>query len=379
MHNVLNKSLSLPLELRELHSSNMIVKPSIAFNDFAGTAKDVTARNVHGRNILSSRAQHSKIVTPAQAVSRNRLSRISRTFRQLSDSQINQWEVLAGHMKGISTFGQAAVLTAHNAFVRINTNRTMVGMPPLTDAPVYMNDVPEVLYDDLWISPDVIVFTGLVVPSDSYRLVVKMSPAQSPGTTSCWSKTVIVAPGIVPDWGDADVTKLFTDTIGVAPEAGMKYYLECWWLDAETGFTGESMWVSAICKSGSTAYNTEYIPRQQIKEGKVDSIYDYGYVEDMDFELVPGSVIISNNMKVHYTSNLAGVELHITNYPDDIKTGIRCFHAARSLADNRRIILIENYIRDEKRRGYVSVGSSTRGGAFGEDNYEVFSTAVAAN
>ncbi|MBR5014736.1 MAG: hypothetical protein IKY16_09085, partial [Bacteroidales bacterium] len=81
----------------------MIAKPSIAFNDFAGTAKDVTARNVHGRNILSSRAQHSKIVTPAQAVSRNRLSKISRTFRQLSDSQINQWEVLAGHMKGIST------------------------------------------------------------------------------------------------------------------------------------------------------------------------------------------------------------------------------------------------------------------------------------
>ena len=49
----------------------MIVKPSIAFNDFAGTAKDG-----------------------------NRLSKISRTFRQFSDSQINQWEVLAGYMKG---------------------------------------------------------------------------------------------------------------------------------------------------------------------------------------------------------------------------------------------------------------------------------------
>ena len=50
----------------------MIVKPSIAFSDFAGSAKDVTARNVKGRNILSSKAQHSKVVTPAQAVSRNR-------------------------------------------------------------------------------------------------------------------------------------------------------------------------------------------------------------------------------------------------------------------------------------------------------------------
>lgn len=355
----------------------MIAKPSIAFNDFAGTAKDVTARNVNGRNILSSRAQHSKIVTPAQAVTRNKLSKISRAYKQLSDSQMSAWEVLASHLKGISTFGQAASLTAHNAFVRINSNRAMVGLPPLEDAPVYKADVPEVIYADLWISPDVIAFTGLVVPSDSYRLVVKMSPAQSPGTSSGWSKTVIVAPGIVPDWGDADVTKLFTETIGVVPEAGMKYFLECWWLDTETGFTGESMWVSAICKESSTAYGQTYIPRQQIKAEKAESIYDYGYVEDMDLELIPGSVIMSNNMKVHYTSNLAGIELRLTNYPKDIQCNIRGFHAARSLAENRRIIMIENYIRDEKIRGYISISSSTRAGAFGEDDYEVFSTALA--
>ena len=93
----------------------------------------------------------------------------------------------------------------------------MVGMPLLTEAPVYKADVPEVLYEDLWISSDIIVFNGLEVPSDTYRLVVKMSPAQSPGTSSGWSKTVVVA-----------------------PQAGMKYYLECWWLDTETGFTGLS-------------------------------------------------------------------------------------------------------------------------------------------
>lgn len=355
----------------------MIAKPSIAFNDFSGTARDVTARSVNGRNVLSVRAQQSKVVTPAQAVSRNILSKISRAYKQLSDSQMTAWGTLASHLKGISTFGSPAELTPHNAFVRINSNRAMVGMPLLTEAPAYVADVPEVLYKDLWISPDAIVFTGLEVPSDTYRLVVKMSPAQSPGTSSGWSKTVIVAPGIVPDWGDADVTKLFTETIGVAPEAGKKYYLECWWLDTETGFTGESMWVSAICKTTSTAYNATYIPRQQIKEEKVDSIYDYGYVDDMDFELIPGSVIMSNNMKVHYTSNLAGIELHLTNYPKDIQCNIRGFHAARSLAENRRIIMIENYIRDEKIRGYISISSSTRAGAFGEDDYEVFSTALA--
>ena len=121
----------------------MIAKPSIAFNDFAGTAKDVTARNVGGRNVLSSRAQHSKKVTPAQAVSRNRLSKISRSYKKLTSLQISGWATLAEHMKGISTFGSPAELTPHNAFIRINSNREMVGMPLLEDAPVYTVDVPD--------------------------------------------------------------------------------------------------------------------------------------------------------------------------------------------------------------------------------------------
>ena len=319
----------MPLELRELHRSLMIVKPSIAFNDFAGTAKDVTARNVKGRNILSSRAQHSNIVTPAQAVSRNRLSKISRTFRQLSDSQINRWEVLAGHLKGISTFGQAASMTAHNAFVRINSNRAMVGMPPLEEAPVYMADVPEVLYDDLWISPDMIVFTGLEVPSDTYRLVVKMSPAQSPGTTSGWSKTVIVAPGIVDDWGEANITTLFTETIGVAPQAGMKYYLECWWLDTETGFTGESMWISAICKEGSTAYNEPFVARTRITQ---DDVTEDSTGEGLDFELSPGSAICSADAILHGDKGVASTTFVLKNKPKSFIEG-KAFVMVRSSAE----------------------------------------------
>ena len=272
--------------------------PSIAFNEFKGSAGDVTARVSKGRQVLSARSMHSSSKTPAQAVSRNRLAKISRSYKKLTDEQMKAWAVLAEKMKGISTFGQAAEPTPHNAFVRINSNRAMVGMPLLTEAPVYKADVPEVLYEDLWISPDMIVFTGLEVPSDTYRLVVKMSPAQSPGTISGWSKTVIVAPGIVDDWGDADITKLYTDTIGVAPQEGLKYYLECWWLDTETGFTGESMWVSAICKAGSTAYNQEYTPRARVTMNELAESEGF---ESLDFELSHGSTILS--VDASYSNN----------------------------------------------------------------------------
>ena len=160
--------------------------PSIAFNEFKGSAGDVTARVSKGRQVLSARSMHSSSKTPAQAVSRNRLAKISRSYKKLSDEQMKAWAVLAEKMKGISTFGSPAELTPHNAFVRINSNLQMVGEPLMTDAPAYMNDVPEVLYDDLWISPEMIIFTGLQQPSDSHVLVFKMSPALSPGVSSGW-------------------------------------------------------------------------------------------------------------------------------------------------------------------------------------------------
>ena len=348
----------------------MIAKPSIAFNDFSGTAKDVTARSVNGRNVLSVRAQQSKVVTPAQAVSRNKLSKISRAYKQLSDSQMSAWGALASHLKGISTFGSPAELTPHNAFVRINSNRAMVGMPLLTEAPVYKADVPEVIYSDLWIAPDMIIFTGLEVPSESYRLVVKMSPAQSPGTSNGWSKTVVVAPGVNPDWGDADITKLYSDTIGFAPEAGQKYYLECWWLDVNTGFTGESMWVSAICKAGSTAYNQTYTPRARFTQ---DDVTEDSPGEGLDFELSPGSAICSADAILYGDQGVACTTFTLKKAPKSFIEG-KAMVLVRGSAENDyspQTFLIEAM----KWIGNYEISFKARGGHYVKPS-EVHSTGV---
>ena len=308
----------MPLELRELHGSSMIVKPSIAFNDFAGTAKDVTARSVHGRNILSSRAQHSKIVTPAQAVSRNRLSKISRTFRQLSDSQINQWEVLAGHMKGISTFGQAAELTAHNAFIRINTNLQMVGEPMLADAPLYTVDVPEVEYEGFWISPDKIVFVNIQQPSDDHVLVFKMTKALSPGVSSGWGQTVIITPGLEPEYGDAELTELYTDIKGYTLEAGQRYFCEFYWLDKKTGFTGESMAISAVCKDTSVGHNAPYVPRAIVE---IDELYlesTRNLISDTAIGFSKGSTMVNAKFHYEFRNTRVNAYYNLDNVPDSV-------------------------------------------------------------
>ena len=349
--------------------------PSIAFNEFKGSAGDVTARVSKGRQVLSARSMHSSSKTPAQAVSRNRLAKISGSYKKLTDEQMKAWAVLAEKMKGISTFGQAAELTPHNAFVRINSNLQMVGMPLLNDAPAYINDVPEVLYEDLWISPDMIIFTGLEQPSESHVLVFKMSPALSPGISSGWGQTVIITPGMAPDWGDADLTALYTEVMGVAPEAGKKYFCEFYWMDKNTGFTGESMVISAVCKAGSTAYNREYTPRVMITQKQVVPTDETASVEDFKFELSPGSVLAAASGKFNDMIPCSYLYLKVENPPEDIRYGHHCF-LARTFPGTRYDSRYQVQYRDlypDFGGPYSKLSVSCRAGGVG-DGFEIFGT-----
>ena len=306
----------------------MIAKPSIAFNDFAGTAKEVTARSVKGRNVLSVRAKQSKVVTPAQASSRNQLSKISRAYKQLSDSQMHAWEVLAKHLKGISTFGVAAEMTAHNAFVRINSNRELVGRDILQDAPEYISDVPEVEYDDFWVTPTLICFTGIEKPKDSYKLVMKMSAPQSQGVTNGWNKTVIVAAGIDDDWGEANVTRIYNSTIGFAPQVGDKVFIELWWLDADTGFVGETVRIKATVKADSQVEGDTYVERNEIGIDDIKTISDGGTFNSLYIEQAPGSALMMADIDLKNTSIVSGVSGNLNaTLPDTYLPGRSYFPA----------------------------------------------------
>ncbi len=349
----------------------MIAKPSIAFNDFSGTAKDVTARSVNGRNVLSVRAQQSKVVTPAQAVSRNKLSKISRAYKQLSDSQMTAWGTLASHLKGISTFGSPAELTPHNAFVRINSNRAMVGMPLLTEAPAYVGDVPEVEYEDFWIMPERIVFMNVQQPSDNHFLVVKMSPAQSPGVTNGWSKTVIVAPGVDVEYGDVDLTERYVNIKGFELIPGQKYFCEFWWLDSTTGFTGESMWVSSICKETSVGYNAPYVPRTIIE---IDEAYDEFtrcYLGDMEVGLVKGSALANGKFIYEWRSTRVNMYVEEVALPPGIFPCEMVFMGRGTKLDPKSINLLSLSVENYTEGMRLQINSESHRT---EHYYEVFDT-----
>ncbi|MDY6278340.1 MAG: hypothetical protein SPL35_08010 [Bacteroidales bacterium] len=283
----------------------MIAKPSIAFNDFAGTAGDVTSRSIHGRTILSHKAYQDKTKSPAQAVSRNALAKISRAYKQLTDSQMRAWENLAGHLKGASLFGEAAAMTGHNAFVRLNSNRVMAGEPILRDAPSYHGTIPNVVYDEAVVTPEFIAINGIKHAPSPYKLVVKMSGTQSVGISNGWSKTVIVSSGMEDDWGQADVTKLYFKAIGVEPVPGQKVFVESYWMDTATGFAGQVLQDVAIVTGES--------PSGQRVRATMDDLdpNEESHVSSLDVDFSTGAPVAEFNAMCLGHSNVASSEVYL--------------------------------------------------------------------
>ena len=289
--------------------------PSIAFNDFSGTAKDVTARQFNGRTVLTVRPFPSKVVSSSQKTNRNAMDKISRTFKKLTDAQIAGWAALGERLKSESVLGSSIGLSAHNAFVRLNRNRQMAGMDLLLDAPSHLVNIPNVVYEKIWVTPKTIVLKGVQHEPGPYSLVIKMSAGQSAGISSGWSKTVIVSPGMEDDWGDADVTALYTKILGFKPAVGEKVFFEMYWIDTATGFSGLNVLDSKICESEEDAAEEGYVKRNKIT--MVDVKEDSNVTEcDVDFST--GAPVISFDAVCLGHSNVASSYAYLEeDIPED--------------------------------------------------------------
>ena len=288
--------------------------PSIAFGGFSGSAKDVTARQVGNRTILSVRSWPTGQTTSAQVVRRASLSKISKSYKTLTDEQMLAWENLAQHTSGQSVLGQKAELSGINLYVRLNANRVMAGESIIADAPLGQVAVPNVSYETVSVTPQLIVFAGIKHESAPYKMVVKMSSSQSAGVSSGWSKTVIISSEIEDDWGEADITKLYLKTIGVEPTPGQKVFIESYWLDTTTGFTGQVFKDSVIVTGESS-----YTPRKRVTMDRLNPNYEQ-HVSAIDVDFSTGSPVIQFDAMCLGHSNVASSEV---NLEDDLPTELQ--------------------------------------------------------
>ena len=292
----------------------MIVLPSIAFGGFSGSAKGVTARQVGGRSILSLKCYPTGVATGAQLVRRASLKKISKSWATLTNEQRQEWDRLAEHATGASSLGQKAELSGLNLYVRLNANRVMAGEAVLANAPAGQVAVPNVEYTSVGVTPQLVVFGGIKHESAPYKMVVKMSGSQSSGISNGWSKTVIISSEVEDDWGEADVTRLYLKTIGVEPTPGQKVFIEAYWLDTSTGFTGQVFKDSVIVTGESS-----YTPRKRVTMDRLNPNYEQ-HVSAIDVDFSTGSPVIQFDAMCLGHSNVASSEAYLDqDLPEELR------------------------------------------------------------
>ena len=292
----------------------MIALPSIAFEGFSGSAKGVTARRVGGRNILSVKSRPTGPTTNAQVVRRASMSKISKSWKQLTYEQMREWDRLAEHASSATVLGKKTEISGMNLYIRLNVNRAMAGETLLSTAPESNVAVPLVEYSNVAVTPQLIVFGGIKHESSPYKLVVKMSGSQSAGISNGWSKTVIISSEVEDDWGEADVTALYLKTIGVEPTPGQKVFIESYWLDTSTGFTGQVFKDSVIVTGESS-----YTPRKRVTMDRLAKNHEQ-HVSSIDVDFSSGSPVVQYDVMCEGHSNVASSEAYLE---DDLPAELR--------------------------------------------------------
>lgn len=283
----------------------MIALPSIAFGGFSGSAKGVTARQVGGRSVLSLKCFPTGAATGAQLARRASLKKISKSWKALSSEQMRKWDRLAEHASGASSLGQKAEISGLNLYIRLNSYRVMAGESMMADAPAAEVAVPNVSYTQVVVTPELVVFGGIKHEAAPLKFVVKMSVSQSAGVSNGWSKTVIITPGMEDDWGEADVTRLYLKTIGVEPVPGEKVFIETYWLDTATGFTGLE------CRD--TVVVTGESPYQRRVKATMDNLdpTEESHVSSLDVDFSTGSPVALFSAQCLGHSNVASSEVYL--------------------------------------------------------------------
>ena len=317
----------------------MKLLPSVAFNDFSGSAGNVTARKVGDKTFLSSRTKHSKKKTPCQAAMRCQFSDTVRGYAGITEEQRQGWISLANNLGNYTTSTGSTSITGHNLFVAINTYRKICGKPLAADAPSELRPSYFINVGEFWISPERIVFTGVSLNENSNDvMLVEMYVAQNPSEKQCWDKTSIVTVVTSTDWGEVDITEAFLKKFGKPLAIGQNVFIKVCRIDSECGYL---QWYSMIAfpvSERSYLSNYVYEPRAKIGMDQIVRISHDVECKDIDYEISTSSKITSNNIALNIlNAPLIGCEFPHNGLSDDFNFD-RSYQYSRGTPERKYLI-----------------------------------------
>lgn len=339
--------------------------PSIAFNEFRGTAGEVTARRIGGATVLNGRAQHSHVKSPKQSEHRAHFSYITKQFRLLTSEQQAAWACLASQHREHALIGGGEPLTAFNLFVCLNANRALLGVAPTYEAPSYIHGSSYIAFDDIWLAPSRFMISGLRDPENkNARLVVRIASTASNGVTKLWGQTVVLGKFHESDWGDVQLTEAYLDQFGVPIVVGQKYFIELYWMDEYSGYVSEISRVCYPAVDDLSIHGNQYVPRKRITQSDVVE-NERNSVTDLKVEYTSGSPLLSVEAQLEGYSNVAASYIYLNKeIPLPEGTGQLCCWALARGTDTFSAQSYEITINRPSRYSDASMTFAHRGGKY---------------
>ena len=210
--------------------------PSIAFDEFAGSAKGVTAAKSRGRKYIRNRGYGNSSSTTSQGEVKAIFLQLTKGFKSLTSEQIAAWNALAQTQEGRSALGTKAKITGFNLYLRLNHWVVSCGGNAMVTPPALSGvEAPSVA--TLALTSSAFTLTLASIPADvsNLKLVIRASAPQSKGISDAYSKAASIITPLTPVTTAIALKTDYDTKYGAPNEVNPKVFVKWFFVNTTTG------------------------------------------------------------------------------------------------------------------------------------------------
>ncbi|HHV03485.1 MAG: hypothetical protein WCQ69_07045 [Bacteroidales bacterium] len=222
--------------------------PSIAFDEFAGSAKGVTAAKSRGRKYIRNKGYGNTSSTASQSDVKAIFSQLAKSFKTLTSSQIAAWNALAQTQEGRSTLGTRSKISGLNLYLRLNHWVVACGGTALATPPT-LAGVESPASATLSLSASAFNITLDSIPADvtDLKLVVRASAPQTNGISDAYAKAAVVGDPLTPVVTAIELKTDYDAKYEAPSAAAPKVFVKWFYVNTTTGEkSGEMMGLATL-------------------------------------------------------------------------------------------------------------------------------------
>lgn len=210
--------------------------PSIAFEEFSGSARGVCAAKSRGRKYIRNKGYGNSSNTASQGDIKAIFLQLAKSFKTLTSSQISAWNSLAQTQQGKSVLGDKAKISGLNLYLRLNhwilaTGGTALASPPsLTGV-----EAPAAATIALTASAFTLTLDSIPADVSNLKLIVQASAPQSNGISDAYAKASAFGDPITPVATAIDIKSDYDTKNGAPSSSSPKVFMKYFYVNTATG------------------------------------------------------------------------------------------------------------------------------------------------